>query len=401
MKTKNLAIYQGDTYLFKVALTSETGEPLQTDGLSFAMAVKFPDGATITPELTVDGNIVSLLFPSALTAAITHTTAEYDLRAISGQYVKTYLRGQLHITPSITPVTAGAGRKIHEEAVSVAVSEAAIIRAAGNQSQTAYDDSDIKRRLAALEGHQDKDTVYDDSDIKRRLTALEGRQDKDTVYDDSDIKRRLAALEGHQDKDTVYDDSDIKRRLTALEGRQDKDTVYDDSDIKRRLTALEGRQDQDTAYDDSDLKRRLTALEGRQDKDTVYDDSDLKRRLAALEGRQDKDTVFDDSDLKRRLTALESRQAPKAESPYSEMQEGYIDRENFGFIPENNTPNTVSFPKPFSRRPDIFEACLDIGSNSVRGQYIQNVTASGFDIATNYSPELKGVWYRAAILKPN
>ena len=376
MKTKNLAIYQGDTYLFKVALTSETGEPLQTDGLSFALAVKFPDGATITPELTVDGNIVSLLFPSALTAAITHTTAEYDLRAISGQYVKTYLRGQLHITPSITPVTAGAGRKIHEEAVSVAVSEAAIIRVAGNQSQTAYDDSDIKRRLAALEGRQDKDTVYDDSDLKRRLTALEGRQDKDTVYDDSDLKRRLTALEGRQDQDTAYDDSDLKRRLTALEGRQDKDTVYDDSD----------------------LKRRLTALEGRQDKDTVFDDSDLKRRLAALEGRQDKDTVFDDSDLKRRLTALESRQAPKAESPYSEMQEGYIARENFGFIPENNEPKTVSFPKPFSRRPDIFEACLDIQSNSVRAQYIQNVTASGFDLATNYSPELKGVWYRAAIL---
>ena len=267
MKTKNLAIYQGDTYLFKVALTSETGEPLQTDGLSFALAVKFPDGATIAPELTVDGNIVSLLFPSALTAAITHTTAEYDLRAISGQYVKTYLRGQLHITPSITPVTAGAGGEIHEEAVSVAVSEAAIIRAVGNQSQTAYDDSEIKQRLAALES------------------------------------------------------------------------------------------------------------------------------------RQDKDTVFDDSDIKRRLTALESRQAPKAESPYSEMQEGYIARENFGFIPENNTPATVSFPKPFSRRPDIFEACLDIRSNSARLQYIQNVTASGFDLATNYSPELKGVWYRAAILK--
>ena len=335
MKTKNLAIYQGDTYLFKVALTSETGEPLQTDGLSFALAVKFPDGTTITPELTVDGNIVSLLFPSALTAAITHTTAEYDLRAISGQYVKTYLRGQLHITPSITPVTAGDGGEIHEEAVSVAVSEAAIIRAAGNQSQTTYDDSDIKQRLAALEGRQDQDTVYDDSAIKRRLAALENRQDKDTVYDDSDLKRRLAALESRQDQDTVFDDSDLKRRLTALESRQDKDTV------------------------------------------------------------------FDDSELKRRLTALESRPAPKAESPYSEMQEGYIARENFGFIPENNTPATVSFPKPFSRRPDIFEACLDIRSNSARLQYIQNVTASGFDLATNYSPELKGVWYRAAILKPN
>ena len=269
MKTKNLAIYQGDTYLFKVALTSETGEPLQTDGLSFALAVKFPDGTTITPELTVDGNIVSLMFPSVLTAAITHTTAEYDLRAISGQYVKTYLRGQLLITPSITPVTAGAGGEIHEEAVSVTVSEVAIIRTAGNQSQTAYDDSDIKQRLTALESRQDRDTVYDDSELKRRLTALENRP------------------------------------------------------------------------------------------------------------------------------------APKAESPYSEIQEGYIARENFGFIPENNTPATVSFPKPFSRRPDIFEACLDIRSNSARLQYIQNVTASGFDLATNYSPELKGVWYRAAILKSN
>ena len=335
MKTKNLAIYQGDTYLFKVALTSETGEPLQTDGLSFALAVKFPDGATITPELTVDGNIVSMLFPSALTAAITHTTAEYDLRAISGQYVKTYLRGQLHITPSITPVTAGAGGEIHEEAVSVAVSEAAIIRAAGNQSPTAYDDSEIKQRL----------------------TELENRQDRDTVYDDSDIKQRLAALENSQDRDTVYDDSDIKQRLTELENRQDRDTVYDDSDIKQRLDALENSQDRDTIYDDSELKRRLTALE--------------------------------------------NRPAPKAESPYSEIQEGYIARENFGFIPENNTPATVSFPKPFSRRPDFFEACLDIRSNSARLQYIQNVTASGFDLATNYSPELKGVWYRAAILKSN
>ena len=313
MKTKNLAIYQGDTYLFKVALTSETGEPLQTDGLSFALAVKFPDGATIAPELTVDGNIVSLLFPSAMTAAITHTTAEYDLRAISGQYVKTYLRGQLHITPSITPVTAGAGGEIHEEAVSVAVYEAAIIRMAGNQSQTAYDDSDLKQRLAALEGRQDQDTVFDDSDIKRRLAALESRQDKDTVFDDSDIKRRLAALES----------------------------------------------------------------------------------------RQDQDTVFDDSDIKRRLTALENRPAPeaKAESPYSEIQEGYIARENFGFDPSAMKMNTVYFPTPFSRRPDIFEACLDIRSNSTRWQYIQNVTESGFDITTTFAPDLKGVWYRAAILK--
>ena len=355
MKTKNLAIYQGDTYLFKVALTSETGEPLQTDGLSFALAVKFPDGATITPELTVDGNIVSLMFPSALTASITHTTAEYDLRAISGQYVKTYLRGQLHIMPSITPVTVGEGGEIHEEAVSVTVSEAAIIRVAGNQSQTAYDDSEIKQRLAALEGRQDQDTVYDDSDLKQRLAALENRQDRDTVYDDSDIKQRLAELESRQDRDTVYDDSDIKQRLAALEGRQAQDTVYDDSD--------------------------------------------LQRRIAALEGRQDKDTVFDDSELKRRIAALESLPAPKAESPYSEIQEGYIARANFGFVPDTAKLNTVSFPTPFSRRPDIFDVLLDIQGRLPRLHYIQNLTASGFDLGTNYGPDLKGVWYRAAILK--
>lgn len=194
MKTKNLAIYQGDTYLFKVALTSETGEPLQTDGLSFALAVKFPDGATITPELTVDGNIVSLMFPSAMTAAITHTTAEYDLRAISGQYVKTYLRGQLHITPSITPVTAGgAGGELREEAVSVAVSDAAIIRTAGNQSQTAYDDSDIKQRLTALESRQYSDTIYDDSDLQRRIAELESYQDNFN-QEIAAIHRRINAL---------------------------------------------------------------------------------------------------------------------------------------------------------------------------------------------------------------
>ena len=313
MKTKNLAIYQGDTHLFKIALADEKGEPLKTDGLSFALAVKFPDGESITPELTVDGNIVSLMFPSALTAAIKHTTAEYDLRAISGQYVKTYLRGQLHITPSITPVTAGDGGEIHEEPVSVTVSETAIIRMAGNQSQTAYADSDLKRRIAALEGRQDQDTVYDDSDIKQRLTALESRQDSDTIYDDSGIKQRLTALESRQDSDTIYDDSGIKQRLTALENRP----------------------------------------------------------------------------------------VPKAESPYSEIQEGYIARENFGFAPAAMKLDTVSFPTPFSRHPDIFEAHLDVRATSPRLQYIQNVTASGFDLASNAPADIKGVWYRAAILKSN
>lgn len=47
MKTKNLAIYQGDTHLFKITLSDESGKPLNTDGLSFALAVKMPDGQTV------------------------------------------------------------------------------------------------------------------------------------------------------------------------------------------------------------------------------------------------------------------------------------------------------------------------------------------------------------------
>ena len=63
--------------------------------------------------------------------------------------------------------------------------------------------------------------------------------------------------------------------------------------------------------------------------------------------------------------------------------------------------NTVSFPTPFSRRPDIFEAHLDVHATSPRLQYIQNVTASGFDLTSNAPTDIKGVWYRAAILKSN
>ncbi|HHK6035098.1 TPA: hypothetical protein ACQWGW_001423, partial [Neisseria subflava] len=103
------------------------------------------------------------------------------------------------------------------------------------------------------------------------------------------------------------------------------------------------------------------------------------------------------------LTALENRPAPeaKAESPYSEIHEGYIARENFNVVPSSGKLGHVSFPTPFSRLPDIFEARLDIESDLPRLQYIQNVTASGFNIGTSYSRELKGVWYRAAILKSN
>lgn len=88
-----------------------------------------------------------------------------------------------------------------------------------------------------------------------------------------------------------------------------------------------------------------------------------------------------------------------ADSPYAEFQEGYIPRAEFGFIPGNNTVQTVFFPKPFSRRPDVFSATLDISDSATRFHYINNVTEKGFDISTNYGLSLQGVWYRAAVKK--
>lgn len=85
---------------------------------------------------------------------------------------------------------------------------------------------------------------------------------------------------------------------------------------------------------------------------------------------------------------------------YAEYQEGYISREQFEGAPANNTFSFVRFPKAFSRKPDIFRATLDIQDTAVRVQYINNVTADGFSVATNYAASLRGVWYQAAVKPP-
>ena len=79
----------------------------------------------------------------------------------------------------------------------------------------------------------DSDTVniaYDDSALRERLTSLENRPQIDVsefakktdipqAYNDSELSRRVSALETKEDKDTVYNDEEIKRRLTTLEAK--------------------------------------------------------------------------------------------------------------------------------------------------------------------------------------
>ena len=261
----------------------------------------------------------------------------------------------------------------------------------------AYDDSALKTRLNDLENRPQIDVsefakktdipqAYNDSELSRRVSALETKEDKDTVYNDEEIKRRLSNLEGKTDNfisgvSVNKEGNNVTLTYNYVDGQAknvsftDSDTIniaYDDSALKTRLNDLENRPQIDVsefakktdipqAYNDSELSRRVSALETKEDKDTIYNDEEIKRRLSNLESKTDNfisgvsvnkegnnvtltynyvdgqaknvsftdsDTIniaYDDSALKTRLTTLEERPqidvsefAKKSEVPTSE-----------------------------------------------------------------------------------
>lgn len=99
----------------------------------------------------------------------------------------------------------------------------------------------LTARVSNLEAKPDKDTVYDDSDLKRRVSVLEanGGGGGGGAYNDSELRNRIDALEKKEDRDTVYNDAELRGRITALEAKEDKDTVYNDTEIKGRISAVE------------------------------------------------------------------------------------------------------------------------------------------------------------------
>jgi len=137
----------------------------------------------------------------------------------------------------------------------------------------------------------DSDTIniaYDDSALKTRLNDLENRPQIDVsefakktdipqAYNDSELSRRVSALETKEDKDTVYNDEEIKRRLSNLEGKTDNfisgvSVNKEGNNVTLTYNYVDGQTknvsftDSDTiniAYDDSALKTRLTNLENR------------------------------------------------------------------------------------------------------------------------------------------
>ena len=149
--------------------------------------------------------------------------------------------------------------------------------------------------------------TFDDSEILRRLQALETKPEIDTSTfatkqelenkveraEISRISADIEALKTKTDKDTVYDDSALRERVTALENKTDNDTVYNDTEIKQRLEILEHKPSVNTSElvtkQELESKGYLTehqSLEEYAKKTELpqsYNDTVLKMRVQTLE----------------------------------------------------------------------------------------------------------------------
>lgn len=152
---------------------------------------------------------------------------------------------------------------------------------------------------------------YDDSEILRRLQALETKPEIDTSTfatkqelgnkveraEIEQISSEIETLKAKTDKDTVYDDSALRERVTALENKTDNDTVYNDTEIKQRLEVLEHKPSVNTSElvtkQELESKGYLTehqSLEEYAKKTELpqpYNDTVLKMRVQNLETKSD------------------------------------------------------------------------------------------------------------------
>ena len=153
--------------------------------------------------------------------------------------------------------------------------------------------------------------TFDDSEILRRLQALETKPEIDTSSfatkqelsnkveraEIEQISSEIETLKAKTDKDTVYDDSALRKRVTALENKTDNDTVYNDTEIKQRLEVLEHKPSMNTSElvtkQELESKGYLTehqSLEEYAKKTELpqpYNDTVLKMRVQNLETKSD------------------------------------------------------------------------------------------------------------------
>ena len=152
-----------------------------------------------------------------------------------------------------------------------------------------FDDSEILRRLQALETKPEIDTstFATKQELENKVERAEIEQ----------ISSEIETLKTKTDKDTVYDDSALRERVTALENKTDNDTVYNDTEIKQRLEVLEHKPSVNTSElvtkQELESKGYLTehqSLEEYAKKTELpqpYNDTVLKMRVQNLETKSD------------------------------------------------------------------------------------------------------------------
>ena len=152
-----------------------------------------------------------------------------------------------------------------------------------------FDDSEILRRLQALETKPEIDTSG--FATKQELESKAERAEISRISSDVEL------LKAKTDKDTVYDDIALRERVTALENKTDNDTVYNDAEIKQRLEVLEHKPSVNTSElvtkQELESKGYLTehqSLEEYAKKTELpqpYNDTVLKMRVQNLETKSD------------------------------------------------------------------------------------------------------------------
>ena len=172
-----------------------------------------------------------------------------------------------------------------------------------------YPGKTLYDRIDALEAKQDRDNQT--LTINNRTLSISGGnsitlpEDRDTIYNDTDIKRRLTALEGKTDNFVTgvtasRTGNKVKLTYNFVTGQpksvefDDKDTIgiaYDDTSLRNRIQALEGKADRDNQS--LSVEGNNLSISGGNTvtlpTPTPYNDADIKRRLGVLEAKRDND----------------------------------------------------------------------------------------------------------------
>ena len=131
--------------------------------------------------------------------------------------------------------------------------------------------------------------TFDDSEILRRLQALETKPEIDTST--------FATKQELENKVNRTEFSQISSEIETLKAKTDKDTVYDDSALKQRVEALESKPNIDTSslVTKQELESKhyltehqpLTEYAKKTELPQPYNDTVLKMRVQNLETKSD------------------------------------------------------------------------------------------------------------------